>query len=469
LIQQATTEDAYRLLHDGTLVLADIEANGLLIDRDLLKHNIERTAKMAANAEDKLKATDIWAEWRKRFGSKASLTSREQLGKILMGRYPKAWKDEDKTATGKPKVDEETLQRIEVPFIQEYLKLQRIIKIRSTYLIGILRETDINGYLHPMFGLGNAVTYRSQSDSPNFQNMPIRIPWVAELIRSCIVAPEDYYLLELDFKGLEVCISACYNEDPKLVAYVSNPALDMHRDMAAEIFKCATEQVHKDARYNAKNKFVFPQFYGDWYLSCAKNLWDSVRKMNVCLVDGTPMYEHLKTQGISRLGKCDPEQSPVPGTFEHHIKKVEHAFWYDRFKVYQAWKDSWYADYQRKGYIRMKTGFTVSGGKKSVLNRKECINYPVQGSAFHCLLWCLIQLHRWLQRKGMRSRIVGQIHDSIISYVHKDEFEKFLTVANRILTVQLPETWEWIIVPLAVEAEASPLGGSWFEKKPVKS
>jgi len=461
----AITCEAYNLLHHGTLVLADISANGIRIDTELLRYNIDKVARMITRTEKELKNSPIWQDWRKRYGSKAKLTSGHQLGCVLMEHYPDTWKEEGRlTATGKPKTDEETLSTIEIPFVQKYVYLSKLNKLRSTYLQGILRETDANGFLHPMFGLGLARTYRSQSDHPNFQNQPIRIPWMAKFIRSCFVARPGRHLVEIDLKGAEVCVSACYNRDPKLIAYVSNPALDMHRDMAAEIFKCTIDQVNKDVRHTAKNLFVFPQFYGDWYLSCAKNIWDAIRKRKLHLNDGTDMFTHLKKKGISRLGACKPKTPALPGTFEKHMQDVEHAFWYDRFKVYTEWKERWFAEYQKKGWFQTLTGFIIQG----FLNKKEVINYGIQGSAFHCLLWSLIKLHSYIQRHNMKTLIVGQIHDSILADVPAEELHQFLDIANRIITKQLPAAWPWIIVPIVAEVEASPLGGSWFDKKPVE-
>jgi len=68
----------------------------------------------------------------------------------------------------------------------------------------------------------------------------------------------------------------------------------------------------------------------------------------------------------------------------------------------------------------------------------------------------------------MKTLIVGQIHDSILADVPAEELHQFLDIANRIITKQLPAAWPWIIVPIVAEAEASPLGGSWFDKKPVE-
>jgi DNA polymerase-1 len=462
--QTPTTSDAYELLHKGTLTLADVSANGIRINTRLLQYNIEKVGRMIAHTERQLKSSDIWQDWRRRFGAKAKITSGDQLGKVLTEHYPNAWKDDKNlTATGRPKTDEETLSKIEIPFVQNYSKLTKLNKLRSTYLRGLLRELDPDGILHPMFGLGIARTYRGQSDHPNFQNMPIRIPWMAQFIRPCFIARPGRRLVETDFKALEVGVSACYNKDPKLIAYVSDPTLDMHRDMAAEIFELTINQVHKDIRHTAKNLFVFPQFYGDWYMSCAKNIWEAIRRRKLTLNDGTPLLQHLKTKGIGRLGACAPKTPALPGTFEKHLQEVEQSFWYDRFKVYTEWKDQWYDAYQGSGWFQTLTGFIIQG----FMNKKEVINYPIQGSAFHCLLWSLIQLHNYIKRHKMKTLLVGQIHDSIIADVPENEFDQYIEITNRITTRQLPAAWPWIIVPMVAEVEASPVDGNWYEKKVV--
>jgi DNA polymerase-1 len=458
-----TTQEAYQFLHDGVLALADVEANGIKIDTALLDRNIEKVVRKIRRVETNLKNNSIWKQWVKQYGRDANLGSRPQLGTILSKNHGDAWTDDDRTPTGKPKMDENTLSRIDIPFIQEYLRMQKLQKVLSTYLMGIKREVH-NGYLHPVFSLHLARTFRSSSDSPNFQNMPIRIPWVSELIRPVFVAEKDYQLIELDFKGIEVCISACYNKDPNLIKYIKNTELDMHRDMAAELFKLDQDDVTKQCRYSAKNAFVFPQFYGDWYVSCAKSLWDYIGKLKLTTKDGTPMLDHLKTMGIMKLGLCVPKEKPKKGTFEHHVQEVEHRFWFERFKVYREWKESWHQKYQSRGRLTMKTGFTIEG----FYSRNDVINYPVQGAAFHCLLWSLIKINDYLKRHRMRTKIVGQIHDSLLTHVHKDEREQFLRIAKRIMTQELVRHWPWIIVPLTVEAEASPLGGNWFEKKVIE-
>jgi DNA polymerase-1 len=459
----ATRLDALRLFHDGWRALSDIEAAGLRIDTNKLAATIVDTKERIEAVQDQLKETDVWKTWVRVYGHKAKLRSRQQLGTVLFDHMGFACPGDARTRSGRYKADAATIGKLDHPFIRRYTRLESLQKTYKTYLLGIQRAV-VNEYIHPFFSLHLARSYRSSSDSPNVQNMPVRIPWVAELIRPLFIAPDGFHFAELDYGSIEVRISACNHHDPKLIEYCRNPDSDMHRDMACEIYQCAASQVTDPTRYSAKSNFVFAQFYGDWYKTCARHLWENINTLNLSLADGTPMAAHLAAQGMHTLGVCARDQDAKPGTFEYHIQTVEHDFWHKRFAVYHAWKEEWWQQYLRRGWFDMLTGFRVEG----LYARNDVINYCIQGPAFHCLLWSLIQLHRWLRENNMRSRIVGQIHDSLLLYIHKDELHLVIHQANKIMCRMLPHVWRWIIVPLVMKPEVSPLGASWHNKEKYK-
>lgn len=472
------THAGYKLLHEGTLALSDVEANGIKIDVPYLKKAIADTENRVRSIETKLREwgkedpkTHVWGLWRKRFGQDANLDSAEQLGEVLFNvmKFP----CKNRTPSGLPSTDESDLEKVDLPFIKGYLRRKKLDKALTTNLRGIERELDADGFLHPVFNLNTVETFRSSSEKPNFQNFPVRDMELAKLVRSSFVSRfgKKGVLVENDYKGVEVSVSACYHKDQNFISYIIDPKKDMHRDMAAQLF-CFTEEewklmakkfpkAAKDARYGAKNMFVFPQFYGDYYLHCAQNLWEWAQRAKLVGPNGEPMIEWLASKGITGLGACDKEQDAVPGTFEHHVKTVEQDFWNNRFRAYGRWKKQWYDKYLNLGYFDTYTGFRIAG----VFNRKQVINYPVQGSAFHCLLWSLVRINRELQRRGMRSRVAGQIHDSIIGDVHVDELEEYLTIVKHYSTVAIRKAFPWLNVPLVVENEICAPGASWFYKK----
>ena len=456
------TNQAYKLLHDGCVALSQVEANGIRIDTDYLKRAIEETTTQINEMTSGLKHYKIYKTWQKRYGSRTNLGSREQLGVILFDiiKYPCL----TRTKTGKPQADESNLKSTGLKFVDDYLRLEKLKKARSTYLRNILRETT-DGFLHPFFPLNIAQSYRGSSDHPNFQNVPIKDPEIAKLIRRAFIARENHQIAEIDFKGAEVCCGTCYHKDPQMIKYIKNPKLDLHRDMAAEIYILKKSQVTKDARFCAKGDFVFAQFYGDWYKHCAIGLWKGIGELNLVIKGtGLDLYSHLEAMGISELGACDPEKEPEEGTFEKHLQDIEHDFWNKRFKVYNQWKKDWYNEYLRKGYFKTLTGFIID----CYINRKQVINYPVQGSAFHWLLWSLIRIQKLMNKYKMKSKIVGQIHDSIIADIHRKERKDYLEIVKQVIYEDLRNHWKWIIVPLTVEASIAPVNGSWFEKEEVK-
>lgn len=457
----AIRQEGYQLLHDGLVALSIVEANGIRVDMPLLQQTKEHLEKELRRLRSEMQEEKVFRIWRKRYGASANLNSRAQLGTILHEEM--GYKVTTLTEGGRPKMNEEALQEINDPFVAKMVKYLKYDKALGTFLKGIEKEV-IDGRLHPHFNLHMVQTYRSSSDSPNFQNFPVRDKEIAKIIRSLFTASKDCVLVENDFKGIEVMVSACYHKDANFISYITTPGKDMHRDMAAQIYKLKPKQVDKDIRYGAKNKFVFPQFYGDFYVACARNLWEWIRLGKLKGPDGESLVKHLKAHGIKSLGKCDPEQRPERGTFEHHLKEVEDDFWNRRFMQYGQWRRDWYQAYLKRGYFDLFTGFRIQGHFK----RNQVVNYPVQGSAFHCLLWSLIQVNKRLTKYKMKSKVVGQIHDSLIGDVNRYELKDYLEIVEQVTTVELRKHYTWLCVPLEIEYEIAPPEGNWFQKREVK-
>jgi hypothetical protein len=247
-----------------------------------------------------------------------------------------------------------------------------------------------------------------------------------------------------------------------MLKYLKDKTSDLHRDIAMELFMLPKEEVSKWIRFNAKSSFIFAQFYGDYYIDCAHGLWEFIDTQKLETTSGIPLKQHLKSKGIHSLGLCDPKVEAERGTFEAHVKAVEKRFWNVRFPVYNQWRRNWYEAYKEKGWFKTKTGFICQGFMK----RNDTINYPVQGSAFHCLLWCLIHLMRHeCSVHKMKTLIVGQIHDSIIADVPDDEMNQYWDLIHKTVR-NLMDEWEWLIVPMEVEFEVTDVNAPWATKEP---
>lgn len=442
----------YDLLHKGTEILSQIECNGIHIDLEYCKKKLDQIADTIRELEKQIQDEPEVKIWMESYGRKFNLDSSTQLADLLFNRLK--IEPVNMTEKGNPSTDEESIECLknDHPFIEKLIQIKRLKKLCSTYISNFIQE-QVDGILHNFFHLHTTQTYRSSSSDINFQNIPDRNPELGNIIRRAIIPRQDRMLLELDYSGLEVRVAACYHKDPVMIKEITEPGRDMHRDTAIELFLLNPNDVTSELRFTAKNSFVFAQFYGDYYANCAKNIWNAILLYDLKTRTGVSIREHLSDKGIKTYSD-----------FENHVKSVEYRFWNEKFRVYKKWKENMWDNYQKTGVVNMHTGFICRG----LMRRNQVINYPVQGAAFHCLLWSLIHLQRLFLRNHLRSMIVGQIHDSIVIDVVPEELNCVMNWTHTIMTKEIRKVWDWIIVPLDIKAEASLPNESWANKKEIK-
>jgi hypothetical protein len=357
---------AYKLMHDGTIALNHAEQNGFRVDLNYIVKKKDHLKQKMKAAELVFKAGDFFKEWQGSVKDEVNIYSGIQLGKFLYD--VKGIKAVKLTATGKGSVDAEALEELNLPELSFYKtrnKFKKAIDVLTSF------ETEqVNGIIHPSYNLHIARTFRSSANSPNMQNIPKRDDFLLNVCRGAIIPRPGHQLMEIDFKSIEVCINACINKDSNLIKYVSNPNSDMHGDMAKEIFKISkfdkTIDAHATLRQAAKNGFVFPEFYGDFYKQCAVYLahdWGKLPKGRWKPGDGIEMPEgnladHMINNGIRSLDG-----------FTEHLKKIERNFWDVRFKQYSWWKNSMWELYRKYGYVELPTGFRCGG----LIDRKSVV------------------------------------------------------------------------------------------------
>lgn len=463
------TREAYKLLQDGTLAMIEIERAGIRIDSAYLDRSIKEVTKQVAEMESQIRDHKIIRTWQKHMGKDFKLGSRAQLGEVIFDILGNKRNPHLSEKSNNELAFKHLSRRI--PFLAPdgpYFGIAKLTKALNTNLIGLQREV-VDGYVHPMFSLFLAESYRPSCQKPNFQNQPRRNKKIAEIVRKAVIPRKGRKLLSADYGQQEVRVAACYTKDPKLIEYVTGGG-DQHYDAAKDIYLLTDEEIGSidkgqpgaDVRDIVKNKYVFRQNYGGTYIACVPDLWEMIEELDLRTAQGVSLYDHLRSKGIKRMGTCDREHDPRPGTFERHVRKAEQAYW-DRLKVYKQWREDFWALYQRQGGVNTLTGFCMHG----LFQRNQIWCDPIQGSAFHCLLLAIILIQKELRKRKMKAKIIDQIHDSILGDVPDEEVDDFVEIVHRIMTKTVPKLWPWIIVPLKVDFEIG--HENWYAMEKLKA
>jgi len=450
VMELAKDEDltkANNLFLKGTLAFCDIESQGICINESWYNTRDKELQKLIDKIELDLMEGKEGKLFKNATGRDLNIKSVKDL-KILFFDILKI-KSDKKTSSGGMSVDVEALSNIHIPFIDDLLRYRRLKKIKDTYLAQFIRE-GVNGKIYPNFHLHTVDTYRSSSSNPNFQNIPVRDEEAKKETRMGIIPTQGNKILEIDYGSMEVRICACYTKDPALIKYINDPTTDMHYDVGKEIWIASDKEMTKMMRFHAKNGFVFPQIYGSYFVSCAQNLWEEAKSLETSA--GVPLIKHLSSKKIEDLED-----------FTEHIRVVEVRFW-KRFPLIKKWKEENESLYKKRGYIQFLFGHRRSG----FLSRNQLSNYPVQGAAFHCLLWSLIRLNDIRKKENWKTKIIGQIHDSILFDLHPSEQDRVIRMANWVMTKAIRKEFPFIIVPLETEVELTKVNCSWYSKEKLR-
>jgi DNA polymerase-1 len=96
--------------------------------------------------------------------------------------------------------------------------------------------------------------------------------------------------------------------------------------------------------------------------------------------------------------------------------------------------------------------FTVRGYAE-----RNAINSPIQGSAADMIKLAMIKIHREFKERGLRSKMLLQVHDELVFDAHKEEVEVIKPIIIDSMQTAL-------LLPNEVPAEAEiGVGENWLE------
>jgi len=352
-----------------------------------------------------------------------------------------------------PAVDGEALSKMVdkndfIPLLLEYRRWQKAL---GTY-IGQIEKEVVDGIAHPFFSLHNVKTFRGASQNFNAQNFPKRDKEVYHAIKSILGVPQGFKMAEYDYKGLEVGGSGSISGDPALIRYVNDTSLDMHLDVACDMFLLPRERVNKRLRNAVKGAFVFAEFYGSFYELTAKGVWNEINITNAVDQFGFNVVEHLASKGIDTYEK-----------WEAHVQEQENNLWNKRFPAYQKFRKATYAEFCEKNFVDYVNGFRY----QQPASRNEVLNAVVQGASFHIQLWTFTEITREIKERKLRSRLIAQVHDSLVFAIAPEEEALIDYLVWLYGTQKVKEHFKWIVTELMIEKSISEVDGDWASLKEI--
>jgi DNA polymerase I-like protein with 3'-5' exonuclease and polymerase domains len=149
-----------------------------------------------------------------------------------------------------------------VEFLTDYSQWKMIDTLLSRYITGIEKATRLDGKIHPSFSLSVAATGRSNSASPNLQNIPKRGP-LAKTIRKLFVASPGYSFISADASQAEIRWAAFLAQEQNMID-IYRAGGDIHTATAEAVLgkkkEDMTPEEFKDARQKGKS-IVFGFLY----------------------------------------------------------------------------------------------------------------------------------------------------------------------------------------------------------------
>jgi DNA polymerase-1 len=273
------------------------------------------------------------------------------------------------------------------------LEFRHLSKLKSNYIDALPLLADAESRVHTTFQAAATATGRLSSVNPNLQNIPIRTELGRE-IRAAFTASPGTQLLSADYSQIELRLLAHFSGDPLLVkAYAEN--IDIHTMTASEVFGVPAESMDKETRGRAK-------------------------AVNFGIVYGISAFGLAAQLGIA--------QSEAKTYIERYFA---------RYAGVQSFIEKTLAETRRAGSVRTLFGrlrpipdIESRNPNQRGFAERTAINTPLQGTAADLIKLAMIVIDRQLTERGLKTRMVLQVHDELLFEVPLDETAEVETLVR---------------------------------------
>lgn len=393
-----------------TYVLYDMEREGILVKPEELKAYGEALTGRIDELEKSIHAAA---------GEPFNINSPKQLGEILFEKLKLP--EGKKTKTGYSTAAD-VLEKLapEYPIVSDILEYRGLTKLKSTYADGLAAFIGQDNKIHTSFHQTITATGRLSSTEPNLQNIPMRME-LGRRIRKVFVPQNGCIFMDADYSQIELRVLAHMSGDAQLIeAYQMDE--DIHRITASKVFHTPFEEVTDLQRRNAK-------------------------AVNFGIVYGISSF------GLSQDLSISPKEAKV------YIDGY--------FKTYPGIKgflDKLVADAKKKGYCETMFGrrrpvpeLKSSNFMQRSFGERVAMNSPIQGTAADIIKIAMVNVYDALKEKGLKSKLILQIHDELLIETRQEEVE----AVREVLTNEMQNACS-----LAVKLETDlHTGTDWYEAK----
>ena len=415
LEQKLKEVDGERLFYDIEMplvpVLAEMELTGVCLDTAALAETGKNFNRRLAEYEQK-----IYAE----AGETFNISSPKQVGDILFGKMKIVDKPK-KTKTGQYVTSEEVLTQLRsrAPIVDDILSYRGLKKLLGTYVEALPRLINPRtGHIHTCFNQAITATGRLSSSDPNLQNIPIRDDDGKEIRKSFVPEPGCLFF-SADYSQIELRIMAHLSQDEHMLdAFRSGT--DIHAATAAKIWHVPVEEVTPEQRKKAKQA-NFGIIYGISTYGLAQRMNISNSEARQLIDDYFATFPRVKAYMDEAIATC---------------------------------REKGYAEtiYHRRRYLPdiASRNATVRG-----FAERNAINAPIQGSEADIIKVAMIHIFKRFAAKGLRSRMILQVHDELNFSVYPEEREQ----VERIVIEEMENACR-LSIPLTADAG---WGANWLE------
>ncbi len=350
-------------------------------------------------------------------GQPFNLNSPKQIGEIFFEKL--GMPVVKKTSKGAASTDEEVLQKLaeDYPLPKAMLEYRSLAKLKSTYTDSLPTMIEPStGRVHTHYAQAVAVTGRLSSNDPNLQNIPVRTE-LGRKVRTAFIAPEACVMMSADYSQIELRILAHMAQDPALIDAFQKGD-DVHTRTAAQIFNVALTEVSFDQRRMAK-VINFGLIYGMSAFGLANNL------------------------GIPRAAA----QQYIDQYFVQYPAVLQYMEQTKQFAREHGYVTTHFG---RRLYLPDINNRNM--GKRQGAER-AAINAPMQGTSADLIKLAMVAVQSTLHERGLKSKLVMQVHDELVLEVPHDEVEQL-----RRLIPELMAGVAQLSVPLLAEVG---VGANW--------